>query len=1031
MYSMHKYWSKKSPDVAAAYIDKYTDPGDVILDPFCGSGIIACEAVRLGRRAIAIDINPMATFITRLTLMPINLSRLQWAFHDVQTSCEEKLSNLFATTCSRCRKDAVVEFVVREGNDPVQIAYKCTCSGARLFKDPDDRDVSFDTSFKRKRVPFWFPSDIPLPVIRRERFQYLHELFTKRNLIALSTILNEIEKINDVKIRELMKLAFTASLDKCSRLKPLSPAKEKSPRSLQQGWVAVRFYAPKMWKEVNPWLAFARSFKKVYAGKRQSNVELKDAVVSTSYEEFQRRNANAVILTGSADKVLAEQIKERCVHYVLTDPPFGAHIQYLTLSTFWGAWLKFPFDYDKELVVAGPRGKTITDYERHLGKILTLIKKVTKPKSYIHIFYHDIGGPYLHKLFKAMSKCDILPERVLHQLPPCNLGAAIRIGKGHYGSYIVRGRLIDNTLAKGSIVTEGELRKKIIDASRLALEIRQGSATVDALLHSIYQKLTAEEILEFSNHKAEEFLRESIKDFARINGDRVELTESINRFNANSAIKGAVRTALLDAKSLFVNEEEKKNQVYQLALRRYEKEGITIDDICNIEKNISHVEVVEHRQKRLPSLLYLFGEILNFESRLMNGSRNEVIWKAKDNARISFRSTDRGIVVKASQTLPGEDIVSEVGTISVTNLESALFDWCKKNPRKGHKLREKLNPVEQPTLPVVSHKHHLLKVLDNRSLCPEHHLITLKIPKGKYMDPKPGQFFHVVCDPDGQRTLTDEGVQRGYALTLRRPFSVHRVHYEDFDRRLLAISTIIPYEIKQVIERSISKVDILYKVVGTGTENLSRVRRGKFLDMIGPLGNGFNIEKIDAAIIVAGGIGVAPLVALVERLRYLGSEIFLYFGALNMELLRPILSRSDSAVDIGFANGTKEFVELVNNEFKEIGAETVRISTEDGSVGEKGLVTDILERDIRSRSLPSRNVTIYACGPSKMMEKVSALASEYEMPCQVLLEERMACGIGACFSCTCHIRGKDGREQRRRVCVDGPVFDSRDILWRD
>ncbi|MFQ6092389.1 MAG: DNA methyltransferase, partial [bacterium] len=346
MYSMHKYWSKKSPDVAAAYIDKYTDPGDVILDPFCGSGIIACEAVRLGRRAIAIDINPMATFITRLTLMPINLSRLQWAFHDVQTSCEEKLSNLFATTCSRCRKDAVVEFVVREGNDPVQIAYKCTCSGARLFKDPDDRDVSFDTSFKRKRVPFWFPSDIPLPVIRRERFQYLHELFTKRNLIALSTILNEIEKINDVKIRELMKLAFTASLDKCSRLKPLSPTKEKSPRSLQQGWLAVRFHAPKMWKEVNPWLAFARSFKKVYAGKRQSNVELKDAVVSTSYEEFQRRNANAVILTGSADKVLAEQIKERCVHYVLTDPPFGAHIQYLTLSTFWGAWLKFDFDYD-------------------------------------------------------------------------------------------------------------------------------------------------------------------------------------------------------------------------------------------------------------------------------------------------------------------------------------------------------------------------------------------------------------------------------------------------------------------------------------------------------------------------------------------------------------------------------------------------------------------------------------------------------------------------------------------------------------
>ena len=863
MYSMHRYWSKKSPDVVAAYIERYTEPEDIVLEPFCGSGVVACEAIRLGRRAIAIDINPMATFITKMTLTPINLSRLQWAFRDVQSACEEAVSELFVTTCYRCDKDAVVEFAVRDGDVPTQIAYRCTCSDERLFKEPDERDKSLDRSFEKKRIPFWYPCDVPIPIIQRERFQFLHELFTRRNLIALSTIFNAIEELEDSKIREVMKLAFTAALDKCSRLKPLSRSKGDSRPSLSEGWVAVRFYAPRMWQEVNPWHAFARSFERVYKGKKESNDKLKYAMVGSSYEELCTGSANVIIFTGSADTILNERLPEQSVDYILTDPPFGAHIQYLALSTFWGAWLKFDFDYDNELVVNRHRGKTLEDYEHHLGEILTSIRNVVRPNKYIHLFYHDIRGPYTNQ----------------------------------------------------------------------------------------------------------------------------------------------------------------RNQVRQSVLRRFQEKGITLDLIHEVEQGILDSEVKEHRTRRSARLLHLFGRELGFKCASANSAENEVVWEGDGGMTCSFRVTDKEILVKASQPLHGETIASEIGTISFLDLEDALW-----NSEFGIRNSELLNPQSAIRNPqsVVPPKHVLLKVLENRELCPKHHLITLQIPRGFNRKLQPGQFFHVICDPDGKKTLTDNGEERGYALTLRRPFSIHRVHYADFDRRLLAAPSILPYEIRDIVQRPVLKIDILYKVIGEGTRSLSQVRRGRLLDIIGPIGNGFNIERERTGVIVAGGIGVAPLVALAERLRYLGTKIHMYLGAVEQVYLQPILR--DSAVQRGYIDG-KVFCELIIQEFKKIGAETVKVCTDDGSVGEKGRVTDIFEADVEAGVIPSSDITIYACGPSKMMEKISDLSRKYEVPCQVLLEERMACGIGACFSCTCCIRGEGGKEEKKRVCIDGPVFNSEDIIW--
>ena len=969
-----------------------------------------------------------------MTITPVNLSRLKWAFRDLKSACEEVVSKLFITACDRCGKDALVEFVVRDGDVPTQIDYRCNCSGERLFKVPDERDKSLDRSFKKKKIPFWYPRDVILPIIQKERFRFIHELFTKRNLIALSTIFNAIEGLEEPKIREVMKLTFTAALDKCSRLKPLSSSRGNARPSLSEGWVAVRFYAPKMWQEVNPWHAFTRSFEKIYKGKKESNDKLRNAVMGSSFEELRAGGANVVIFNGSADNILNEQLPAKCVHYVLTDPPFGGHIQYLALSTFWGSWLKLDFDYDKELVINRHRGKTIEDYNHRLSDILKSIRRIIKPNNYVHLFANDVQGPYLHSFLTSMIQSKIKPERILHQPPPNSFGAAVRKGIGHSGSYLIRGRVVNKSSLGKYPVTEDSLRRRLSEAASEALEIRGDHTSIGTLLHSIYHKLDAEEILAFARFPSEKFIQESIKEFALIKCGQARIISPKEESKANEHNFRRIRTALLDATSLYVNNLKKinvKNQIYQSVLRRFEKSGTTIDDIRDVEQNITEWDVKEHRKNRLPRLLNHFGKLLDHECQLKSGPYDEVIWRPNKRKKVLFQVTDKEILVKAFLTNDEEQIESLVGTISYENLENALYKWCQNNPGKGKELIKDLNPMGKLTLPSPSPKHLLLKVLKNKELCPEHYSITLQIPRNLDLEPQPGQFFHVICDPDGNENLANNEGEGGYALTLRRPFSAHRIHYADFDRKLLVTPTIIPYEIKDVLKRTVAKIDILYKVVGKGTKSLSKVPRDSYLDVIGPIGRGFSIDKIETAVIVAGGIGVAPLVALAERLRYLGSKVFLYFGALKGELLKMLSDRSDSVLELGYANGTQAFFEVIKKEFTEIGAEDVRVCTDDGSLGEKGLVTDLLKHDIESGFLPHNNLTIYACGPSKMIKTISKVAREYKTPCQVLLEERMACGIGACLSCTCHVRGKSGVVERKRVCVDGPVFNSEEIVWKE
>lgn len=251
------------------------------------------------------------------------------------------------------------------------------------------------------------------------------------------------------------------------------------------------------------------------------------------------------------------------------------------------------------------------------------------------------------------------------------------------------------------------------------------------------------------------------------------------------------------------------------------------------------------------------------------------------------------------------------------------------------------------------------------------YLMGLKAPEIA-QNTLPGQFIHIKCSKDN------------YPL-LRRPLSVHR------------------------IEKEKGEIFILYQIVGEGTKLLAQRAVGDDLDIIGPIGNGFNIYPESKRImIVGGGMGVAPLLVLCEESIRQGKEVRVLIGALKKELV------------------------IREENFKILGAK-VDVATDDGSYKHEGLVIDLLERSIEEGWLADQ---IFACGPKPMLRKINEIALKVNIDCQVSLEERMACGIGVCLGCVCKIKTKDKKEdtvryEYKRVCVDGPVFGGSEVVWDD
>lgn len=221
---------------------------------------------------------------------------------------------------------------------------------------------------------------------------------------------------------------------------------------------------------------------------------------------------------------------------------------------------------------------------------------------------------------------------------------------------------------------------------------------------------------------------------------------------------------------------------------------------------------------------------------------------------------------------------------------------------------------------------------------------------------RPGQFVHIVCGDQ----------------FLRRPISI--------------------------CDTAGETLRIVFQAKGAGTQWLAGRSPGDMLDVLGPLGNGFDLSALGGRpVFVGGGIGVPPLLGAMRAAKAQGASPAAILGF-----------RSQDAV-------------ILEEEFSAIGE--VFVATDDGSYGIHGFVSDVLKQ--RADGVTA----VAACGPRGMLRAVAAIAGAHGLSCQVSMEERMGCGIGACLVCACALKGEDGQTRYGHVCKDGPVFDAKEVDW--
>lgn len=257
------------------------------------------------------------------------------------------------------------------------------------------------------------------------------------------------------------------------------------------------------------------------------------------------------------------------------------------------------------------------------------------------------------------------------------------------------------------------------------------------------------------------------------------------------------------------------------------------------------------------------------------------------------------------------------------------------------------------------------RLLENERLAAGLYLMRLESPLIA-RDVGPGQFVHM-------RIPGMEG------HVLRRPFSVYSR------------------------DASAGTLDVLYQVVGFGTRHLAGLAPGARCELVGPVGAGWALpEGCSHALLVGGGVGAAPLFMFCERLAGAGVRACAVLGAQTRDAL------------------------VCEGRYREVLGEAVRCATDDGSYGFAGFCTDLAKQEMaRAAAAGDPYDFVAACGPEPVMRIVSGAAAEAGVACQVSMERRMACGVGACLSCVV-----DTVDGKRRACVDGPVFDAGKVVWQ-
>lgn len=394
-YSMHMYWSRKPYNVTAEYIRHFTKKGEIVLDPFCGNGVTNLEALKLRRKTVANDLNPLATFIVRMLSFPADLDSLEKAFGQIEKKTKDRILALYETKCKRCGSKAIALYTVWDKrlnkNIIRKIRYKCNHCKSNSSKKADEADERKVRDIEKMKIPFWYPRTKMIWNARQHVYEDMKvtDLFTKRNLIALTMLFDEIQKLPSGRTKDFIQLAFTSELHLVSKA-----THEGGGQVLGFFWVPADGSL-----ERNVWYTFEKRFEKIMKGKRETNNSIGNfCKEAKSFAEL-KQDKTCMFITGCANKMA--RIPDNVVDYILTDPPYADEVPYLEISLFWVSWLGLEpttEDFEKEIILSdsplrpAKKNKTMEgeeNYAKLLGDALKESYRVLRDGRWMSVWFHN------------------------------------------------------------------------------------------------------------------------------------------------------------------------------------------------------------------------------------------------------------------------------------------------------------------------------------------------------------------------------------------------------------------------------------------------------------------------------------------------------------------------------------------------------------------------------------------------------------------------------------------------------------------
>lgn len=423
VYNVHSYSTKVPYQGIAPFISHFTTPGDRVLDPFCGSGMTGIAAILFGRHATLVDISPAAIHIASNYVTPCDVEMLSAEAHRILSLLEEELAPLYATTCDRCGWPATIVYTVwsdvfdcrrcrREiiywdvavdrvagsvrrvfpcphcgsvwakkdltwrATRPVSTNYACQRRCGRHTERPvNQEELALSASLERESIPDWYPS--ARFGREREMWRKSHEamgitsldaFYTRRNLRSLAALWREIGRVPEPRLRESLRFAFTAIVNRASRRYQWNA---KRPTNVQTGTL----YIASLSYEWNVLSLFRRKLRDVVA----------------YYRTYRSFTGTAIVLKDSATRLGA--IPEGSIDYVFTDPPFGGNIYYADCALLWESWLDEYTDEREEIVIhrkrGGDAGNSTADYQRLMTEAFTRMYKAMRPRRSASVVFHS------------------------------------------------------------------------------------------------------------------------------------------------------------------------------------------------------------------------------------------------------------------------------------------------------------------------------------------------------------------------------------------------------------------------------------------------------------------------------------------------------------------------------------------------------------------------------------------------------------------------------------------------------------------